>query len=377
MMSQDYPPTIAELTTPCFLVDILRAKLNASRMLERCENLGVQLRPHMKTHKTVELALLQTGGNKSRIVVSTLKEAEFYATNGFDDILYGCPITAHHIPRCTKLAVSRQLHLLYDSHEAISALHNSPVGDGRAWSVFLAVDTGNDREGALWNSDEAVQLAKEAAESEHISFQGIYSHDGHSYRCRGVDEVKKLAEETANKMLFLKNRLLKEGIDCVTTGVGSTPSCINPPDVFSSLSVFHPGNYIFFDYNQQFMQVCGFEEIACRVATRVISHSATGDHLLVDCGFLGLSHDGIAIQQQLPYGFCAFQDQPNLRMVRMTQELGKVEDVNGKVDFEKYPIGKILYIYPWHSCATAAMYSEYFVHEGDAVVGVYKPTRGW
>ena len=37
-----------------------------------------------------------------------------------------------------------------------------------------------------------------------------------------------------------------------------------------------------------------------------------------------------------------------IRMARMTQELGKVTDVNGKLDLEKYPIGKMLFIYPWH-----------------------------
>jgi D-serine deaminase-like pyridoxal phosphate-dependent protein len=49
---------------------------------------GVQLRPHVKTHKTVEGALLQTGGIRGRIVVSTLAEAFFFAEHGFDDILY-------------------------------------------------------------------------------------------------------------------------------------------------------------------------------------------------------------------------------------------------------------------------------------------------
>lgn len=52
-----------------------------------------QLRPHVKTSKTVQAALLQTGGRKSKIVVSTLAEAAFYADAGFDDILYAVPIT--------------------------------------------------------------------------------------------------------------------------------------------------------------------------------------------------------------------------------------------------------------------------------------------
>jgi len=56
-------------------------------MLGRAAGLGVRLRPHVKTHKTVGGALLQTGGRRSGIVVSTLAEAEHFADHGFDDIL--------------------------------------------------------------------------------------------------------------------------------------------------------------------------------------------------------------------------------------------------------------------------------------------------
>ena len=81
------------LRTPCYTLDLAIAKNNANVMIERAESLGCTLRPHVKTHKTIEGALLQTGGRKSGIVVSTIKEAEFYADNGFTDILYAVPIT--------------------------------------------------------------------------------------------------------------------------------------------------------------------------------------------------------------------------------------------------------------------------------------------
>ncbi|TNN48205.1 D-threo-3-hydroxyaspartate dehydratase [Liparis tanakae] len=79
---------LSTLCTPALVVDLDKVKRNAERMIDRCQNLGVQLRPHMKTHKTLECADIMTGGSRRCIVVSTLAEADFYADHGFDDILY-------------------------------------------------------------------------------------------------------------------------------------------------------------------------------------------------------------------------------------------------------------------------------------------------
>ena len=78
---------IDDLRTPCCVVDHAIASANAARMLGTAQRLGCKLRPHVKSHKTIEGALLQTGGIRERIVVSTLAEACFFADNGFDDIL--------------------------------------------------------------------------------------------------------------------------------------------------------------------------------------------------------------------------------------------------------------------------------------------------
>ena len=67
------------------------------------------------------------------------------------------------------------------------------------------------------------------------------------------------------------------------------------------------------DYNQYEIGVCEIDEIACRVMTRVVSHCPRSGHLLVDCGFTALGHDGINIQDTLPFGLCIFQDHPKLR----------------------------------------------------------------
>jgi len=82
---------VDDLQTPAALVDLDRLERNAARMAKRAQRLGVRLRPHVKTHKCVEAARIQTAGAFGGITVSTLAEARVFAAEGFNDITYAVP----------------------------------------------------------------------------------------------------------------------------------------------------------------------------------------------------------------------------------------------------------------------------------------------
>ncbi len=83
---------IETIKTPSLILDHARMVRNAERMTARAKTLNISLRPHVKTHRCLEIAKLQTVGNAGSIMVSTLSEAHFFAKNGFSDITYGVPI---------------------------------------------------------------------------------------------------------------------------------------------------------------------------------------------------------------------------------------------------------------------------------------------
>ena len=89
---------LRELTTPSAVVDLDRLERNAAWMTHRAKKLGVCLRPHVKTHKCVEAAKLQTAGLTRKITVSTLAEAQVFAAAGFDDITYAVPLSPEVVP---------------------------------------------------------------------------------------------------------------------------------------------------------------------------------------------------------------------------------------------------------------------------------------
>src|SRR6266568_8881001 len=83
---------IQHFITPAFLIDDTIVRRNCESMRAKALRSGVAFRPHVKTHKTIEIARLQHGGALGPITVSTLAEAEFFADAGFVDITYAVPI---------------------------------------------------------------------------------------------------------------------------------------------------------------------------------------------------------------------------------------------------------------------------------------------
>ncbi|KAG8138662.1 hypothetical protein E2320_001487 [Naja naja] len=128
------------------------------------------------------------------------------------------------------------------------------------------------------------------------------------------------------------------------------------------------------DVQQTLIGSCQPEDVAVRVWTRVIGHYPDRNQLLVDCGWTGLSLHSLG---QLPTGFALVDGHPDLKLVGMTQEHGKIEPVTGELDFAKFPLGSLLALIPYHACATAAMHPVFFVHSGGRVVETWKPVRGW
>lgn len=378
MSSEKLPATTADVSTPCFLVDVDRVKKNATRMQDTCHRLNLDLRPHTKTHKTIEGCDILTGGTRRKITTSTLAECDFYADAGYDDILFAYPITADKTTRCGEL-VNRleEFHVLLSSLDGLQCLRDAAhrLKPGKVWSIFIEIDCGYGRTGIKWDSDEVLQAGRALWDEPCFHLQGLYIHCGQGYNIMKPEARIKDQQNMVRNIQETVSKLKAAGIEVPVVGTGSTPNCSVADDVLSAFSEFHPGNYIFYDFEQVLLGSCKMEDIAVCVATRVVCHKRDLNMLVVDCGFLGLSHDGIA---QHPEEFCIIKDNPHLRLKGMSQELGKIVSKDGgKIDFDKYPVGTLLFIYPFHSCAAAAMYPQYYIHSGQQITGVWKPAKWW
>src|SRR5437667_6214651 len=106
------------LKTPCLVLDIERVRKNAERISDIATRNGVRLRPHIKTHKCIEVARIQTAEHDGAITVSTLAEARVFSENGFSDITYAVPIERGKFDECVRLVrAGVKLNLLTDDAE--------------------------------------------------------------------------------------------------------------------------------------------------------------------------------------------------------------------------------------------------------------------
>nr|XP_038030770.1 D-threo-3-hydroxyaspartate dehydratase-like [Anas platyrhynchos]XP_038030771.1 D-threo-3-hydroxyaspartate dehydratase-like [Anas platyrhynchos] len=365
------------LPTPALAVDRAVARRNAERMQERCRALGLRLRPHVKTHKTLEGGALATGGTRRGIAVSTLAEARFFADGGFDDILLAYPLPTGRLEECAQLAQRLEaFQVLLDSPEALQCLRQRPLAGGKRWLVWLKLDCGNGRAGVRPTDPGALPLARAIAEEApgEVTLVGVYAHCGNTYGCSGVPAIQAIARATTAAVLNFVAALRQAGVPCPQASIGSTPSCSHPVPEMSELTEVHPGNYIFYDLQQTLLGSCQPQDVAIRVLTRVIGHYPHRNQLLLDCGWAALSLHGGA---QTPAGCATVEGHPQLRLAGLTQEHGLLEPVGGRMDFGRFPVGTVLALVPFHACATAAMHPVYYAHEEGEVVALWHPVRGW
>ena len=105
--------SMEQLETPALLLDEARMERNIERMREQVRKLGVTFRPHVKTHKCIEVARRMMETPEGPITVSTLKEAEYFAQQGVKDILYAVCISPNKLDHVAAL----QDRGVFESHE--------------------------------------------------------------------------------------------------------------------------------------------------------------------------------------------------------------------------------------------------------------------
>ncbi len=124
---------LADLPTPCLVLDRGILVRNIGAMAHALPRHGVPLRPHMKTAKSIDVARLATAGQQGGITVSTLAEAEYFAGHGIADILYAVGITPQKLDQVAKLnSAARAVMVLTDDLDTAGAIASHRTAAARA-----------------------------------------------------------------------------------------------------------------------------------------------------------------------------------------------------------------------------------------------------
>ena len=371
---------IRSIKTPGLLLDIERVRTNAERISSIAKRNNVRLRPHVKTHKCIEVAKIQTAGHDGAITVSTLAEAKVFSQHGFSDITYAVPIERGKFDEAIEiLRGGVRLKLLTDDAATVKDLNEACGKAGVKFDVFLKIDCGTHRVGVEPDTAEAMNLPRQISDAANLNFAGLLTHAGHSYDVRSVEAVKEVARHERDCMVELAERLRDASIDVPTVSIGSTPT-INHVDHLKGIDEVRPGNYIFFDAYQATLGSCGFDDTALTVLAAVIHRNKERRRIVVDAGAIALSKDRgpVGIDPGCGYGHVLDPDgnETGMRVTSLSQEHGEIQAADGST-LERFPVGSRVRILANHSCLTAAQHSHYNVVENMEIVDRWDIHRGW
>jgi D-serine deaminase-like pyridoxal phosphate-dependent protein len=359
-----------DVETPALLLHREVVERNLVHMAGRARTLGVALRPHIKTHKCLELGRRQVAHGATGLTVSTLFEAETFARGGFTDLTWAFPLDRTHIPHVQRIAKTGvTLRVVLDDLETAQALAGSGL---HAW---LKVDCGYHRAGVDPSSRYGLEVARELGAERGITFDGILSHSGHAYRTRNKKEAAQIAEQERQVMVWFAELLRKDGLPVRGISVGSTPAMVAVEDL-TGVTEARPGNYIFYDRTMVLIGCCAPADVGVTVLASVVSHQPGASHFVVDAGALSLSKDLGPAHLGLEPAFGEVKGHPELTVASVSQEHGIIRAAAPAAIEGKFKVGQQLEIVPNHSCLTMAHFDEYAVVEGGKVVDRWTIARG-
>jgi D-serine deaminase-like pyridoxal phosphate-dependent protein len=374
---------LADLPTPALVLDLARLRRNIRRMSDRYRGLGVRLRPHLKTAKSVDVARLAVDGHFGGITVSTLKEAEHFAAHGFRDILYAVCVAPGKLDQVAALVRSGvALTLVTDDVEAAGAIAARGRDLGVVFDVLVEVDCGEHRSGVPVESDALLAIGRVLHAGPGSRLAGVMVHAGHSYACRSLDAVAEVAEAERAVGVRAAERLRGAGLPAATVSMGSTPTALHGRR-YDGITEVRCGVYMFGDLFQSEIGSCGPGDIAVSVLSSVIGQRRPENRVLIDAGFLALSKDRSTANTPHDVGYGRVVDLAgglglgDVTVVGVHQEHGMVEG-RAPLPFERLPVGARVRVLPNHACITSAAYDRYHVVDGsDEVVAVWPRCNGW
>jgi D-serine deaminase-like pyridoxal phosphate-dependent protein len=371
---------LTELETPALVIDRARLIRNIERMGNRLAALGVPLRPHVKTAKSIDVVRLAVEGQPGGITVSTLREADYFLERGFTDILYAVGIVPSKLAHVESLQRrGADVTIILDSVEMARAAALEAEALGTVFPVLIEVDTDGGRAGVPPGDPRLVEIGRILHSAQGTELRGVMTHAGLSYGCRSPEALRAHSEQERSGAVAAAEALRAAGLPAPVVSVGSTPTALFA-DRLDGVSEVRAGVYMFMDLVMADLGVCGEEEVALSVLSTIIGHRRDLGYLLVDAGGLAMSKDLGPARATPSYGslWDAGTGRPlGLHIASTNQEHGLVPA--GAEDFDRLPIGSQVRIAPNHACMTAAAHERYHVVESGeaAVLEVWERCNGW
>lgn len=338
--------TIDDLDTPVVTVDLDAVERNVRRMQAYCDAHGLELRPHVKTHKLPQLAHLQLRAGAVGVCCQKLGEAEVMAEAGIRDLFITYPLVGRRkLERLGELARDRHVLVAVDSAEGLAELARSRA----EVEALVDCDTGLGRTGAP-SPRAAADLASAVAATPSLRFRGFMTYPAPPGVGAWLAEAQALAEA--------------DGLEVETISVGGTPLAWSTHEI-EGVTELRVGTYVYGDRACIANGSVADEDCALRVVTTVVSRPGR-DRATLDAGSKTLTSDPAAGTEPGTFGYVV--GHPDARLDALSEE-------HGHVDVSRCPrppaIGDRVSVIPNHACPVSNLHDTVVAHRGGVVEAVW------
>jgi D-serine deaminase-like pyridoxal phosphate-dependent protein len=339
---------LAQLPTPCLLVDLAAADRNIEAAAALLRGTGVRLRPHFKAHKCSELMRRQLRAEGCHgVTCQTAGEAVALAAAGFTDIVVANVLADRFaLAQLGRAAQSASVAVAADCAEHVRLLGAAASAAGVDLGVLVELDVGGGRCGLPAGSPDLVPLAAAIAASDRLRFTGVQAYAGHAVLREGAEHRRTLCYQVELQVAAELDRLARAGMSCpVVTGGGTgTLELVAPDTVFTE---HQAGSYVLLDAAYDRLEL-PFEPALYCVAT-VISHPEPGRAVL-DAGLKALT-----VEMGMPVAV-----RPGLRVLGLADEHARLAVAPGVA----LSVGDKVLLIPAHIDPAVNLHDVLHVYDG-------------
>lgn len=348
-----------ELDSPALIIYPDRVKKNIETIVKMIDD-PARLRPHVKTHKTKEAALLMMAVGINKFKCATIAEAEMLGMCNAPDVLLAYQPNGPKLGRLVsviKTYPETQFSCLIDNMESAVEISGQALINELRIPVYIDLNVGMNRTG-IKPDGGALRLYEDAALLKGIEILGFHAYDGHIHE-RDLEIRKKLSEQIFSPVDKLKRELENKGYPPVRIVMGGSPTFpiyVKNPDVECS-----PGTFVFWDKGYQDLLPEQNFLPAALILSRVIS-MPDETKICIDLG-----HKSVAAENDLQKRLY-FLNAPDLKIISQSEEHLVLE----AGEHHKWKVGDILYALPFHVCPTCALYEYATLIEKGELSGTWK-----
>ena len=336
-------------------------------MFSKAQANNLELRPHFKTHQSLEIGSWFKDVGVNKITVSSVSMAEYFSAQ-WDDITIAFPTNILEIEPINKLAEKITLSLSIENEESLLFLNEHLKFKV---NVFLKIDVGYHRTGINpANIDLINNILDKIEANPLLSFIGFLGHAGHTYKCRTHKAIKEKHSKSLTIMAKLKEKYINRYPDMIIS-LGDTPSC-SVADDFSGVDEIRPGNFVFYDLTQHLIGSNSISQIAVALACPIVAIHKERSEIVVYGGGVHFSKDRLEDKEGLVFGRVVEREKngwgdliPNTYVKSLSQEHGIISALKDEID--KCKIGDYLMVLPVHSCMTGNLMKSYTTFDGQNI----------